>query len=132
MNTRLYDVFISGPIYILISTYINDNNSNNNSNNNNKFLKYFMLITGVLNILYNGHNYLYFNYKYPLNPLFDKFVDRKSGKTQIHRLYNLLIMYPIFLYVYWYIKLPKLLSKIFLFMIIIGFSFNLYNFVMLL
>ena len=44
---RLYDVFISGPTQIGVSFYMKE-----------PFLRCFMLLTGVLNILYNGHNYL--------------------------------------------------------------------------
>ena len=49
MDVQLVDVFISGPLQIYISTFLKG------------FLKWFMLVTGISNILYNGHNVLYFN-----------------------------------------------------------------------
>ena len=97
MIIRLVDVFISGPLQIYISTFLNG------------FLKWFMLITGISNILYNGHNWLYFNnyiknYITPITTI--------HGKTQVHRAYNLLIMYPIFLYIFIYCKLPYYITVI--------------------
>ena len=47
---RLIDVFFLGPLQIVVSTYIP-----------NIFFKYFILITGILNILFNGHNFLLIN-----------------------------------------------------------------------
>jgi len=122
MDVRLYDVFFSGPIYIYIGTLIK----------NNQFLQYFMIVTGIMNILYNGHNYLYFRKDGQILPFFKYFLDKKYGKTQIHRLWNLLGMYPIFFYIYWTQNFPQWLSTIFLFEIVIGFGFNLYNFIKLL
>ena len=46
-NIRLIDVFITGPLQIYISTLLK-----------NKYFKYFMLITGVLNITFNGYVFL--------------------------------------------------------------------------
>ena len=111
MDVRLVDVFISGPLQIYISTFLKG------------FLKWFMLVTGISNILYNGHNVLYFN-NYIKNYI--KPITTTNGKTQIHRIYNLLIMYPIFLYIMLYCKLPKYVTIILLLNIIIGFSYNLY------
>lgn len=106
--TRLYDVFISGPTQIAISFYVKE-----------PFLKCFMLLTGVLNILYNGHNFL--RLKKPI-PLFKPYIDVKYGKTQIHRLFNLLIMYPLFKEASKY--LPPKIKLFFIFQIIIGVIFN--------
>ena len=87
-NIRIIDIFISGPLQIYISLFLK-----------NLFLKYFMLMTVILNIAFNGYVFL----------LEIKFIKRKhsylkhiiteDGKTQIHRLYNLTIMYPVFLYI---------------------------------
>ena len=113
---RLIDVFITGPLQIYISTFLK-----------NIFFKYFMLITGVLNITFNGYVYLlkskYIKKKHP----YLKHIITENGKTQIHRFYNLLVMYPIFLYILLNFKLPPYLQLVFLINIIIGFIFNLYN-----
>ena len=117
---RLIDVFITGPLQIYISTFLK-----------NEFLKYFMLITGILNIIYNGHNYLLFNNTIKQSiPILQPFVS-KDGKYQLHRIYNLVIMYPIFLYIALYCELPYYIRIIFFIDIFIGFLFNLYNFIKL-
>jgi hypothetical protein len=53
----------------------------------------------------------------------------KNGKTQLHRLYNLFIMYPIFIYILLHFKLPSYLQVLFYMNIVVGFAFNLYYFV---
>jgi hypothetical protein len=118
-HARLLDVFYLGPMQILISTYVDD-----------PFLKMFMCITGIANILYNGHNYLYIDRGVISKsiPLVDEF----HGKTQLHRLYNLCVMYPVFYFVYTNTNIPPLIKKLFLLNIVLGFSFNLFNFVKLL
>ena len=117
---RLIDVFFLGPLQIVISTYIP-----------NIFFKNFILITGILNILFNGHNFLLIN-KTIKNPiLFFKPFINKIGKSQLHRLYNLIVMYPIFLYSLLFYKLPYYLYNLFLLNIVIGFLFNLYFFVII-
>ncbi len=119
-NIRLLDVFITGPLQIYISTLLK-----------NIFFKYFMLITGVLNIIFNGYVYLleskYIKRKHP----YLKHIITENGKTQIHRLYNLFIMYPIFLYILLNFKLPPYLQLVFFINIIIGFIFNLHNFILI-
>ena len=50
-KVRLTDVFITGPLQIIISTYITTS----------PLLRYFMLITGISTIIYNGHNFLLFD-----------------------------------------------------------------------
>ena len=114
---RLIDVFISGPLQIIISTYIT----------RSPLLRYFMLITGIINILYNWHNFLLFNstLKRPL-PILKPFVHQKNGKYQLHRLYNLLIMYPVFIYVLLNIGIPFEFRILLLFNIVIGILYNLY------
>ena len=113
---RLIDVLISGPIQIIVSTYIK----------HSPLLRYFMLITGIMTIIYNGHNFLLFNstLKQPL-PLLKSFFHPKNGKYQSHRLYNLIIMYPIFIYVLLKIVMPIELRISFLINIIFGFVYNL-------
>ena len=83
INTRLFDDFLLGPLDIVISKYIK-----------NKYLKYFMIYTGVTNILFNGYNYLYLEkkiFKKQDNWFLNLIIDDEHGKTQIHRLYNLFI-----------------------------------------
>jgi hypothetical protein len=119
---RLVDVFISGPLQISIAFYLK-----------NIFLKYFILITGIVNILYNGHNYLLFNRKLLKNPvkLFKPFIDLEHGKKYLHRVYNLAVMYPIFFYIILNYQLPIYLRIMFIINIIIGFIFNLYYFLVI-
>ena len=116
-EVRLIDVFMSGPLQIIVSTYIT----------HSPLLRYFMLMTGVINILYNGHNFLLFNstLKRPLSIL-KPFIHPKNGKYQFHRLYNLIIMYPIFTYVLLNIVMPFELRILLLINIIIGFLYNAY------
>jgi hypothetical protein len=116
-NSRLIDVFLSGPLQILVSSYIA----------RPSILRYYMLLTGILNILYNGHSFLFFNstIKQPL-PLFKPFIHLKNGKTQLHRFYNLMIMYPTFIVVLLTVDMPLVVKVLFLINIIIGFSYNLY------
>jgi hypothetical protein len=117
---RLMDVFITGPLQIIVSTYIT----------RSALLRYFMLITGILNIIYNGHNFLLFEsiLKKPL-PILNKFIHLKNGKHQLHRLYNLIIMYPVFLYVLLNIVMPFELRILLLINIVIGFLYNLYYYI---
>ena len=119
---RTIDVFITGPLQISISFYVK-----------NTFLKYFMLITGIINILYNGHNYLLFNMKLLKTPvnLFKPFIDLKYGKKYLHRLYNLVLMYPIFFYIILNYHLPIYLRIMFIINIIIGVIYNLYYFLVI-
>ena len=119
-NIRLIDVFITGPLQIYISFF-----------SKNIFFKYFMLITGVLNITFNGYVFLlkskYIKKKHP----YLKHIITENGKTQIHRLYNLFIMYPIFLYILFNFNLPPYLQLVFFINITIGFAFNLHNFMLI-
>jgi len=123
-NFRLIDVFISGPLQIFISSYIS------RTHKSLFLLHYFMLFTGILNILYNGHNFLLFNsnIKTPL-PLIKPFINLKYGKHQLHRLYNLIIMYPVFIFVLLHIDIPIHIKVLFLINIIIGIIYNLYYFI---
>lgn len=124
-NIRLIDVFFNGPLQILISSYMK-----------NVFLKYYMLIVGITNIIYNGHNYLLFDEKikspYLPLPILKSLIYAKHGKTQMHRIYNLLIMYPIFTYIVLFTKLPYILSILLTIDTFIGFFYNLYYFIVLL
>ena len=120
-KVRLFDVFFSGPLQIIVSNYIRSST-----------LRYFMLFTGILNIIYNGHNFLLFNstLKQPL-PVLNKFIHLQNGKFQLHRLYNLIIMYPIFIYVLFNIVMPFELRILLLINIVVGFVYNLFYYLTL-
>ena len=116
IERRLYDVFFSGLIYIYFSTFIN-----------NWPLKTYVFLIGFLNILYNGHNYLLLDKKILDRSLIPKMVT-EHGKTQWHRIYNLLIMYPLLAYANEITMKPKLFTYGLRVMIFLGFSVNLFNF----
>ena len=118
-NVLLVDVIFSGPLQIIVSNYIR-----------RPLLRYFMLFTGIINIMYNGHNFLLFNstLKQPL-PILNKFIHLKNGKYQLHRLYNLIIMYPIFVYVLLNVVMPFELRILLLINIMIGFLYNLFYYI---
>lgn len=120
-KVRLFDVFFSGPLQIIVSNYIRIS-----------ILRYFMLFTGILSIIYNGHNFLLFNstIKQPL-PILNKFIHLKNGKYQLHRLYNLIIMYPIFIYVLLNVVMPIELRILLLINIVVGFVYNLFYYLTL-
>ena len=119
-KVRLIDVFITGPLQIIISNHIKTS----------PLLRYFMLITGISTIIYNGHNFLLFDsiLKKPL-PILNKFIHLKHGKYQVHRLYNLIIMYPIFIYVLLNIVMPFEVRILLLINIVIGFLYNLFYYI---
>jgi hypothetical protein len=114
---RLFDVFISGPLQIIVSSYIT----------RSPLLRYFMLLTGIISIIYNGHNFLFFEsiLKEPL-PILNNFVHLNHGKYQLQRLYNLIIMYPVFIYVLLNIGMPYEVRILLLIDIVIGFLYNLF------
>ena len=114
--TRLIDVFILGPMQILISTYVR-----------NPFLKVFMFVVGLSSILYNGHNYLYL--ERGVIPNLIPGLNTQSGKTQIHRLYNLVVMYPLFLVVLVTQPLPPILKVSLAVNIVVGVMYNYNNYV---
>lgn len=115
-NVRLIDVFILGPFQILVGISLK-----------RKDLKAFFVLVGFFNILYNLHNYLYFDKKVLPSPIMP--IDMASrGKTQIHRLYNILVMYPIMAYTLSTQRLPKYLQVFLVLDVVIGTLYNLYYF----
>lgn len=116
---RLFDVFFTGPLQIYTSYFIDDNLA----------LSIFMRMTGACTIIYNLHNYLYLNQKRLQTNYFGWFTHAIDGKQQVHRLYNILVMYPIFLYVYK--KYPTPLSPLFMLNILIGWIYNTLNYLKL-
>lgn len=113
-HTRLLDVFYIGPIHLLVSKYVD-----------NDLLKLFMIYTGLGTIIYNGHNYLYID-RGVMDKSMIPLVHDTQGKYQIHRLFNVLIMYPVFNYIYNTTEIPQPLKKLFRINMILGFLFNLY------
>ena len=118
---RLADVFIDGPLQIYIGTLLPKYS----------FLQLFMIFTGLSSIVFNGHNFLYIDAKVLSNPLIPYVVHPQNGKYQIHRVWNLLVMYPIF---YIVSQRPELqntgwILTLFRITIIIGFLYNLYYFI---
>ena len=85
----------------------------------------------VLNITFNGYVFLLKSKYIKQKHRYLKHFITENGKTQIHRLYNLFIMYPIFLYIILNFKLPTHLQLIFFINIVTGFIFNLYNFIVI-
>ena len=86
---RLADIFIIGPITILMSQYIK-----------NDYLKMFVLVSGILTILYNLINFLRFTFY--IEPSYLPFSLQSwfhpiHGKTQTQREINLYLMYPLFI-----------------------------------
>lgn len=120
INTRLIDVFFNGPLQMLCSFYIH-----------NKFLKYYLFSIGFVSIIYNGHNYLLLETNILKSPLLPTSILTKNGKTQFHRLYNVVIMYPLMALALYQERntLPPFL-KIFLFLdILIGSVWNANNYI---
>ena len=119
-NVRLLDVFILGPLQIFISLHVK-----------NKLLKYFLFIIGVSNIIYNGHNYLYLDLNILKKPLsiFSPFINKNYGKTQLQRLFNIFIMYPIFMHILRTTNISNYIKLLFLVQIVFGFTYNLKNFI---
>jgi hypothetical protein len=120
IDVRILDIFISGPLQIYVSLLLK-----------NKFLKYFIFITGILNIAFNGYVFLLKSKYIRKKHRYLKYLITEDGKRQIHRLYNLTIMYPIFLYILLHCKLPVFIQFAFFSNIVIGFIYNLYNFIIL-
>ena len=108
---RLLDVLVTGPLQVKVSTY------------QTGFLKVFMLLTGIMTIVFNGHNFLYFN-GLVKNPL--PFTHPVNGKYQIHRIWNLAVMYPLFVLAY-QANIAEPFKFLFLMNIVIGFYYNLVN-----
>jgi hypothetical protein len=117
-QSRLLDVFLLGPLQIYIGLLAH-----------HWFASVFMIIVGVANIIYNLHNYLYIE-KRAISRILPHTIITRNGKTQWHRLYNLVVMYPIFIYVLAteYENFPAIVCILFILDIVIGFAFNLNNY----
>ena len=119
-NARLFDVFLTGPLRIYLSQFVK-----------NEQQKRFLLIWGIMNILFNGYNYLHYDEKsltIPINVI-NTYNDPIKGKPQLHRLFLLLVMYPMDIHILLtndFDTIPRILYTL---MIIFGFIYNAYNFV---
>jgi hypothetical protein len=120
---RLYDIFFSGPTYIMYGYYLE-----------HKILQKILYIYGFLTFLLN---YVYFTYNknnilyklFSIDIIFRK--KNKYNKTQFIRLLLLSVYYPIIYnsLKYYSKKGPKILLKITIIKIIIGYLYNLYYFI---
>jgi hypothetical protein len=112
---RLLDVFVLGPFQIYIGTLVK-----------NIFLKFVMIIIGMSSIIFNGHNFLCIDLQHCF---LDYPYHSGMGKYQIHRLYNLLIMYPLMYQVTQQPELSNSNKLLLLLNIIIGFVYNLFYYI---
>lgn len=119
---RLLDVLVLGPMRIYLSSFLPKQSIE----------RYIVLLIGVMTIFYNLNNLLTVNLGYK-NLFIPKIFVTKNGKTQTHRLYNVLIMYPFEIYVlYKFEKLiPNFLKTYFQITIVLGLLFNLRNYLFL-
>lgn len=116
----MYDVLIEGLLYIYISTIID-----------NIILKIFMMIFGIMTIVYNLNNLMYLDYK-KINKSYFGRLTTQQGKTQIHRLYNIFVMYPIFIYIYTQIPEDyRIIRTLFMIDIVGGLIYNGYYYLTL-
>lgn len=122
ISIRLLDVFLVGPLEIYTSCFIK-----------NKLLRLYLLLNGILVILFNGYNYLHFEKKFSVINIkvLDKYSDPITGKPQCHRFILLSLLYPIHLYIILteYKNIPMPLLTIFTAHLVISFTYNYYNFV---
>jgi len=112
-HVRILDVLLLGPLQILVGLHIQQ-----------PFLHTFMVTTGLTNILYNGHNYALLERQWLKSTLIPGV--RPFGKTQIHRVWNCLVMYPIFWKASNEPEVPNTLRVLLQFETILGFMFNAY------
>jgi hypothetical protein len=118
---RLYDIFFSGPTYIMFGYYLE-----------NKILQKSLYLIGFFTILLN---YTYYknndNYLRKLFSIDFIFPKNKHNKTQLVRLLLLCVTYPIIYksLKYYSKKGPNILLQITIIKIIIGYLYNLHYFI---
>ena len=95
-----------------------------------RFLKAYLFLEGIATILFNGYNYLHYDKKVLTLPvkLLNTYNDPVKGKPQLHRLYNLLIMYPISLYIIMTTKFDNVSLFLYILLVVAGFIYNSYNY----
>lgn len=122
MGARLYDILFAGPIRFYFAAFVQT-----------PLLQVFATGTALLTILYNLQNYLIIERQDVLheNALFPS--HPQHGKLQAHRAFNLLVMYPLELYmaVADTPQLPTPMRLLWIVMIVCGFTYNLHNYVKL-
>ena len=118
--TRILDVFLLGPLKLYLINFVKDIN-----------LKIILFIIGILTIIFNAHNFFIYDFKYLKQPwaIFEPFIKKKTGKTQYVRLLNLLIMYPILIYINLNFELPDTVKLLLNLNNLLGFLYNLMNFI---
>jgi hypothetical protein len=116
MNIRVYDVLISGPLWLYLGSLVDE-----------PWLQLFVYVVGGGTIFYNAHNLCCL--ETPQIPM----VHQKHGKTQVHRLYNVLIMYPLLWYANERTRNKKLKWVTFMYsiLIIVGLVYNTTNWIKL-
>jgi hypothetical protein len=117
MSIRLIDIFMLGPFQLYLSTQMR-----------NKFLKYAFVYIGASTIIYNLHNYMYFD----MGLHHFKFIpvdENVRGKLQIHRLYNIFLMYPVMIYALFTEKLTTIQRVLLSMDITGGLIYNIRNFI---
>lgn len=120
INPRLLDIFITGPFRIYISKYIKS-----------YFLKLYILTEGIFVIAFNLYTYLHINKNITLLPykIINSYSNKKRGKPQIHRLFNIFVMYPIHVYILYTNQFTSFQFILFLIITFTGFVYNTYNYI---
>ena len=116
---RLVDLFILAPMQFMVSSYIKRD-----------WVRWTMRSIGILNFMFNLHNYLHIDLEAFEDPLalFAPFMTKERGKIQLVRLFNLVVMYPFFCYVAMTTEMPRWLLLLLILDIVGGFAYNLYWF----
>lgn len=115
-DVRIMDILVNGPGQIFVGSKIKI-----------KWLSLFMISIGTCTICWNLFAYLYsFNYIKKIPKYVMPFINKKYGKSQIQRIFNLCIMYPIFIYAYFKARtrLSIFVQYLSIVNIIFGFTYN--------
>ena len=122
IDVRLIDIFLTGPFRIYLSYYVE-----------NSFSSYLLFYSGIGILLFNLFTYLYINLNITFLETPFKFIneysDKNKGKPQLHRLYNLFVMYPIEIFILLTSNLSFLQKMLYLLLIVSGFIYNLKNYI---
>jgi hypothetical protein len=122
IDVRLIDIFLTGPFRIYLSYYVK-----------NKYSSFYLFYGGLYVLLFNLFTYLYINLNFTCLETPFKFIneysDKVKGKPQLHRLFNLFIMYPIEIFILLISNLSFLQKLLYLLLIVSGFIYNLKNYI---
>ena len=113
IDVRLIDIFFTGPFRIYLSYYVK-----------NKYSSYILFYGGLCVLLFNLFTYLETPFKF-----INEYSDKNKGKPQLHRLFNLFIMYPIEIFILLTSNLSSLQKMLYLLLIVSGFIYNLKNYI---